>query len=472
MSYNQEEIELMAHLMRRAGFGAPRAELEERVDKGYEATVDELVDPDKYGFPQNDEDLLFRHFPVGILPGGVTDPGQGNYIWQILNTKRPLQEKMTLFWHHVFATGNSKIDNCDQMLDQINMFRTLALGNYRELLVKLAKNPAMIFWLDNNENHKDRPNENWGRELLELFSMGQGNYSEKDVFECSRAFTGWTIAAKLPRFPYGRFPWSFEYRADDHDDAEKEFLGQRGNFDGEDIIDIVVRQPATARFIARHLYNFFVADDVQVPAWLDVPPKDPVAINIIGDAFITSGYDMKETMRALLNSDFFKESLYKKVKSPAEVVAGTLNLVGDFKGRPRPGLTAMGVEPRNMGQALLDPPSVEGWHTGPEWIDSGSLVRRINFVADRVADISRPGVQDIVSRIEAKGTISPETLVDSCLDLLGPVDMGEGTKGELVSYASRDGDIQWNDGESRQASARRVGDMLALIASTREYQFG
>ena len=302
--------------------------------------------------------------------------------------------------------------------------------------------------------------------------MGQGNYSEKDVFECSRAFTGWTIAAKLPRFPYGRFPWSFEYRADDHDDAEKEFLGQRGNFDGEDIIDIVVRQPATARFIARHLYNFFVADDVQVPAWLDVPPKDPVAINIIGDAFITSGYDMKETMRALLNSDFFKESLYKKVKSPAEVVAGTLNLVGDFKGRPRPGLTAMGVEPRNMGQALLDPPSVEGWHTGPEWIDSGSLVRRINFVADRVADISRPGVQDIVSRIEAKGTISPETLVDSCLDLLGPVDMGEGTKGELVSYASRDGDIQWNDGESRQASARRVGDMLALIASTREYQFG
>jgi hypothetical protein len=132
----------------------------------------------------------------------------------------------------------------------------------------------------------------------------------------------------------------------------------------------------------------------------------------------------------------------------------------------------MGVEPRNMGQALLDPPSVEGWHTGPEWIDSGSLVRRINFVADRVADISRPGVQDIVSRIEAKGTISPETLVDSCLDLLGPVDMGEGTKEELVSYASRDGDIRWNDDESQQASARRVGDMLALIASTREYQFG
>ena len=465
------DIALMAHLMRRAGFGATRDELEKRVAKGYEATVEELVDPERFGVPPVDTDILFRYYPSLEIPGAPPN-GRSRVVYHMIQTQRPLEEKMALFWHHLFATGNSKVDNPTELERQFRMFRSHGLGSYRTLLVELAKDPAMIYWLDNNENHKDQPNENWGRELLELFSMGQGNYTEKDVFECSRAFTGWTIAAKLPRFPYGRFPWAFEYREDDHDEGEKEFLGQRGNFDGEDIIDIVVRQPATARFIARHLYNFFVADDVQVPAWLDVPPKDPVAINIIGDAFITSGYDMKETMRALLNSDFFKESLYKKVKSPTEVVAGTLNLVGDFKGRPRPGLTAMGVEPRNMGQALLDPPSVEGWHTGPEWIDSGSLVRRINFVADRVSDISKPGVQDIVNRIESMGTISAEKLVESCLDLLGPVDMGEGTREELTSYASRDGDVQWNDEDSRQASARRVGDMLALIASTREYQFG
>ena len=335
MAYGNGNIALMAHLMRRGGFGAPRAELEECAAKGYEATVEELVDPEKYGLPQNDEDLLFRHNPAGILPGGVTDPGQGNYMWQMVNTQRPLQEKMTLFWHHLFATGNAKIDNCDQMLAQINMLRQHALGNYRELLLEVSKNPAMIFWLDNNFNHKDEPNENWGRELLELFSMGQGNYTEKDVFECARAFTGWTISAKLPRFPYGRFPWAFEYRPEDHDDTEKEFLGQLGRFNGEDIIDIVVRQPATSRFIARHLYNFFVADDVQVPAWQHTQPRDPVAINQIGDAFNSSGYDMRETMRFIFNSDFFKEAMYQKVKSPAEVVVGTLNLVGDLKGRPR-----------------------------------------------------------------------------------------------------------------------------------------
>jgi len=467
-----DNIALMAHLMRRAGFGTARAELEVLAAKGYEATVDELVDPDKYGLPQNDEDLLFRHNPGAILPGGVPDPGMGNYMWQMVNTRRPLQEKMSLFWHHVFATGNSKLDNCDQMLTQINMFRQHALGNYHELLVEVSKNPAMIFWLDNNFNHKDEPNENWGRELLELFSMGQGNYTEKDVFECARAFTGWTISAKLPRFPYGRFPWGFEYKPEDHDDTEKEFLGQRGRFNGEDVIDIIVRQPATSRFIARHLYNFFVADDVQVPAWLHTPPRDPVAINQIGDAFNSSGYDMRETLRFILNSDFFKESMYQKVKSPAEVVAGTMNLVGDLKGRPRPGLTNIAVEPRNMGQALLDPPSVEGWHTGAEWIDSGSLVRRINFVADRVADLDRPGVQDIVQRVQAQGTLSPEQLVDSCLDLIGPAEVGNHTREELVFHAQQDGEVLWNSETESNKSARRVGDMLALIASTREFQFG
>ena len=144
-------------------------------------------------------------------------------------------------------------------------------------MVELAKNPSMIFWLDNNENHGNAVNENWGRELLELFSMGVGNYTEKDVREASRAFTGWTFETKIPRLPYGRFPWRFEYRAEDHDDGEKEFLGHRGRFNGEDIINIVVDQPACARFVVRHLYNFFVADEPQVPAWSIEAPRDPKA---------------------------------------------------------------------------------------------------------------------------------------------------------------------------------------------------
>ena len=166
-------------------------------------------------------------------------------MYYFVTSQRPLEEKMALFWHMLFATGNNKIDNPTEMKRQYRMFRARSLGSYRDLLVELAKDPAMIFWLDNNYNHKDAPNENWGRELLELFSMGQGNYTEEDVYECARAFTGWTISPKLPRGPVTRFLWGFEYKPEDHDDSEKVFLGQRGRFNGEDVIDIIVRQPAT-----------------------------------------------------------------------------------------------------------------------------------------------------------------------------------------------------------------------------------
>ena len=465
------DIALMAHLMRRAGFGAARQELEDRVAKGYEATVEELIDPDSYNIPEVDTYTLYRYYPGLDLPLAPSN-GRSTMMYHMINSKRQLEEKMALFWHHVFATGNSKIDNPTEIVRQIEMFRRRGMGNYRDLLVELAKDPAMIYWLDNIENHKDAPNENWGRELLELFSMGQGNYTEQDVFECSRAFTGWTISPKLPRLPLQRFYWGFEYRPEDHDDGEKVFLGHRGRFNGEDVIDIIVRQPATARFIARHLYNFFVADEPQVPAWQHTPPRDPPAVNIIGDIFVNSGYDMRSTMRVLFNSDFFKSEAVRwaKVKSPAEVVAGTMRLVGDFQ-FPRPGLQPIGEEAGYQGQELLDPPSVEGWHTGAEWIDSGSLVRRINFVADRVADLSMPGVQDIVSRVRARGTTSPEQLVESCLDFMGPLDVTEPTHDQLLNMAEQGGEVRWDTDEAASSSAQRVGDMLALIGASREYQF-
>ena len=190
------------------------------------------------------------------------------------------------------------------------MFREHGMGSYRQLLLEVSKNPAMILWLDNQENHKDSPNENWGRELLELFSMGHGNYTEEDVKEVARAFTGWGVADTIPgvgSITYNRFPWEFEYRAEDHDDGEKLFLGHRGRYNGEDIIDLIMKHPATTRFVARHLYNFFVGDEVQVPSWQDVAPRDPVALNIIGEAFQSSNYDIRSTLRVIFNSDFFKD---------------------------------------------------------------------------------------------------------------------------------------------------------------------
>ena len=467
----ESDIALMAHLMRRGGFGASRDELEARVAKGYEPTVEELIDPDRFGIPEVDRDILFRYFPWAERPANPHS-GRCNLVYHMIKTQRPLEEKMVLFWHQIFATGNSKIDNPTELVRQMELFRRHGIGNYRELLVEVAKDPAMIYWLDNNENHKDAPNENWGRELLELFSMGVGNYTEKDVYECSRAFTGWTIPTKIPRLPLYRSLWKFQYKEEDHDDGEKEFLGHRGRFNGEDIIDIIVKQPATARFVARHLYSFFVADEAQVPAWQTTPPRDPVAINIIGDALISSGYDIRSTLRVLFNSDFFKSEgvRWAKVKSPAEVVVGTMRLVGDFQ-FPRPGLLPIGEESGYQGQDLLDPPSVEGWNTGWEWINSGSLVRRINFASDRVSNIEMQGVQSIIRRVREGGAISPEEFLDSCLELIGPMEVGVATRQELASLAQQGGELRWNTEEEAIVSARRVGDMLAQIASSREYQF-
>ncbi len=464
---NKEDLAQMAHLMRRAGFGATHEELEQYVAKGYDATVEELINPPD-DMPAGDMIGLLRYMPNCLLPGGVPQPGQYNWMYNMITTKRPLEEKVALFWHQVFATGNSKVDNCDQMLEQLVMFRKYGMGNYREMLVELSKNPAMLYWLDNNENHRDAVNENWGRELLELFSLGVSNYTEVDVREASRAFTGWTIAPKLPRQPFGRFPWAFEYLGEDHDDGEKTFLGHTGNLNGEDIIDIIVKEPATARFICRHLYSFFVADEVQVPAWTIQDARDEDALEMMINAFEESGYEIKAVLRTMFNSDFFKNARYSKIKSPAEVVASTLKMVGSYQ-RPEPTIPDIGPEATYMGQSLLDPPSVEGWYTGQEWINSGSLLARINFVADRVANTSLPGIQTILDRIKGDGVSTPEELVEASLEHMGFLEVGEETMSQLLDHAKGEGAMNWSD---EAASGTRVGEMLALVGATTEYQFG
>ena len=463
----KEDLALMAHLMRRAGFGASKEELERLAEKGYDAVVDELTDPPE-DQPAGNMALLLRHMPGCLLPGGVPQPGQYNWMYNMITTQRPLEEKVALFWHHVFATGNSKVDNCDQMLEQLVMFRKYGMGNYREMLVELSKNPAMIYWLDNNENHRDAVNENWGRELLELFSMGVSNYTEVDVREASRAFTGWTIQPKLPRQPFGRFPWRFQYLGEDHDDGEKTFLGHTGNLNGEDIIDIIVKEPATARFICRHLYNFFVADEVQVPAWTINDARDEDALDQMMTVFEESGYDIRAVLRTMFKSDFFKNARFAKIKSPAEVVASTLKMVGTYQ-MPEPTLPSIAPEPSYMGQSLLDPPSVEGWYTGQEWINSGSLLARINFVADRVADTSLPGVKGIISQMKSDGVSTPEQLIDASLDHMGYLVIGEETRDQLMEHAKNGGNMDWSN---EAAAGTRVGEMLALVGATTEYQFG
>ena len=464
-----KEIALMAHLMRRAGFGATFGELEARAANGYEATVDELLDPE--GQPELERDLMMRYQPQWVSQAGL-EGQQEEWTYRMINTKRPLEEKIALFWHQIFVTGHAKCEYPKQQTIEFDMFRRDGLGKFDNLLQGLAKDPAMVIYLDNCMSHKDAINENWGRELLELFSMGVGmdgqiNYTEDDVKECARAFTGWTVTNSIPRYPYGKYEAKFIYDSGDHDFGEKTFLGETGNWNGEDIINIVAKQPGTARFISRHLYNFFVADEPQVPAWQDTAPGDPEMIKSLEDEYFRTGYDIRSMLRVLFNSDAFKNARFTKVKSPTETVVGTMRLVGDFS-IPKPGMNAMALNIRYMGQDLMNPPTVEGWHTGREWIDSGTLVERINFTADAVGNTGHPGIQAIIRRLGSQGpTITPEQLVDGCLDMLGAYELADVTRNEMLSLARSEGEIRTGTKEFED----RVGQMLQSIVATTEYLF-
>ena len=473
-----KDIELIAHLLRRAGFGATRDELETYAAKGYEATVEELLGSSVARDIEDDVIRRFHHELSGMMSPTATPE---YWLYLMATTNPPLREKVTLFWHGVFATGYAKVVQGKVMNEQIEMLRQNGMGSFRTLLAELSRDPAMILWLDNNDNHNGSINENYGRELLELFSMGVGNYTEQDVKECSRAFTGWTLAnhdymvLKSQRdsiWPYGRIAWQYEYRPEDHDDGEKEFLGQRGRFNGEDIVDIVVRQPATARFIARHMYHFFVADEPPVPQWPHTPPRDPEAVDVLAQAYFDSNYDIASVLRVLFSSDFFKSEScwYEKVKSPAELVAGVLRLTGEIQ-QAGPEIRERSTQMSLMGQILTNPPSVEGWHQGTEWIDTGTLMERLNFASEQVGNLDNPGVKSIVGSVVADGdgAISPERLVDRSLDQLGALSVSEDTRRSLIEYTSHEGDLD-SSAEPDEKAQQRVMDLLRMAVSTAEFQ--
>ena len=463
------EIALMAHLMRRAGFGAPYGELEARAAKGYEATVEELLRREE--LPDLEQDLMLRYQPGWVGKANLENE-QSEWTYRMINTRCPLREKICLFWHGILCTGHSKCEHCWQQIAEFDMFRRHGMGSFPNLLLELSRDPAMVFYLDNCMSHKGAINENYGRELLELFSMGVGmdgrpNYSEDDVKVCAQAFTGWTITNFIPRYPYGQYESAFVFDPGDHDESEKTFLGETGRWNGDDIIDIIARQPSAARFVSRHLYNFFVADEPQVPAWQHSPPRDPEAIKLLEAEYFRSKYDIRSMLRVLFNSDFFKEARFAKVKSPAETVAGTMRLVGDFA-LPKPGLLAVAMELGYMGQDIFNPPTVEGWHTGREWIDSGTMVERINFTADQVGNTNLPGVRAIIDRLSSEGeNISPGRLVDHCLEMLGGYQMGEQTRAKLVAHARNQAELRTGTEEFAQS----VGQILQLIVATPEYLY-
>lgn len=278
---------------------------------------------------------------------------------RMLTTRRPLEEKLTLFWHGHFATGENKVRDYRMMLRQNQMFREHASGTFRDLVVGILKDPAMLVFLDNGENIKKHPNENFGRELLELFTMGVGNYTERDVREGARAFTGWTNNVL-----------AFKFDADQHDFTEKTFLGRVGQLNGDEIIDTILQQPVTGEFVAAKLYRYFVREDIANSVKAE-----------LGRTFRGNGYEMKPLLkRIFLSKDFYSPPSYAtQIKSPVDLVVSTYRKMGLSE---VPTIPDFGRMTAGLGQALFNPPNVAGWAGGRTWITPSTLLQRGNTFRD------------------------------------------------------------------------------------------
>ena len=347
-------------------------------------------------------------------------------VWwasRMLTTKRPLEEKLTLFWHGHFATGDAKVRDYRMMRRQNEMLRTNAEGSLRALLVGILKDPAMLVYLDNGENVKAHPNENFGRELLELFTMGVGHYGERDVREAARAFTGWTNDVL-----------EFRFDRDQHDFGTKTFLGRTGTLDGTDIIDTILGQPATGEHVAGKIYRYFVRDDIS-----------PAVTTALGRGFKAGGFELKPLLRRIfLSKDFYSApSTASQIKSPVVLVISTYRKMGL---RTLPTIPDFGRLTSSLGQTLFDPPNVAGWAGGRTWITPATLMQRGNLFRD-------------VLFAEAKGFRAPDRLMPFTYARVGEniakgMNITEATKegtGDAESNAQVDRDEDYN---TRYASYR------------------
>jgi uncharacterized protein (DUF1800 family) len=285
------------------------------------------------------------------------------YWWanRMVATNRPLEEKMALFWHGHFATSEDKVRDYRKMYKQLQLFQTKGLGDFRELLIGVAQDPAMLAYLDAGVNVKGAPNENFAREIMELFTMGVGNYTEPDIREGARAFTGWNFVGT-----------KFVVNNDKHDGEEKTFLGQRGKFDGVQVVDIILKQPVTAEFMAAKMYRFFVREDIS-----------PQLRKQLGDMLRNNKYQVAPLLETMFRSrDFYSSaSCGAHIKSPVELVVSTYKKLGS---RDIPGVPDFHETTSALGQTLFWPPTVAGWAHGRSWITPGLLIERGNFARDVV----------------------------------------------------------------------------------------
>jgi uncharacterized protein (DUF1800 family) len=340
---------LYGQLLRRAGFGAAPGELDQWLELSWSEAVDRLVDYDSIDNQALEDRLAALKLDLSKAPDI-----QRWWLLRMAFSARPLEEKMTLFWHGLLTSSLTSAKP-EMMLTQNKLLRAHALDNYGTLLKAISRDPAMMRWLNLAENKKGHANENYARELMELFTMGPGNYTEDDVRESARAFTGLVVR---PNGETVLVPAQ-------HDNGQKTFLGRTGNFGPDEIIDIILEQPATPTFLATKLLRFFVA-----------PNPTQASIDAVAASLSSTRFDMRAAMRTLLNlPELQVPSSYRAlIKSPAELVAGTLRqLAIETDAAQIPKLMVA------MGQILFDPPNVAGWPGGSWWLNSGTWLARLNF---------------------------------------------------------------------------------------------
>jgi len=370
---------MAAHLLNRAGFGGTPEEIKSLADLGparavaslinYEAVPDPAPNPE-WAKPNPDEIAKYREAFRNGTPEQKKDAQreqQQTYQRRMLELRgwwlrrmaygpRPFQEKMVLFWHGHFATSIDKVRNPYFMWRQNDLFRRLATGNWRDLLLATGKDPAMLIWLDQAQSRRDHPNENYAREVMELFSLGEGHYTEHDIAEGARAFTGWSMS--LP-------DQSFMFRPFIHDNGEKTFLGQTGNFDGDDIIQIIVSQPQAARFITGKLWNYFAGS---------IPSSE--LNDALAAVLRANGNNFKPFLQTMFRSrEFYGDDIVRnQVKSPVQWLVGSVRML---ECELPPPLLSWGMT-RQLGQDLFAPPNVKGWDGGVTWITTNTLLTRYN----------------------------------------------------------------------------------------------
>jgi uncharacterized protein (DUF1800 family) len=428
----------VARLHRAAGFGATRGELERDVNASPAECVARFFNPPD---PSEDERAVLEGLRAGAFGSGDAKRLRAYWLYRMLFGNDPLRERLTLFWHGHFATSLVKVESVRAMGAQVETLRGRALGEFAALLEAMTSDPAMLAWLDGGRSKRERPNENYAREFLELFTLGKGAYAEKDIREAARAFTGWTPGSGH-RMVDDANP-DFEYDPEMHDTGIKTFLGQSGPWKAGDVVRITLQHPEAARHLARKLYRAFVAETAD---------PGPALIEPLAEVLRASRYSIERVMEVILRSrHFYSMATYRRrVKSPVEYTMGLLRMLE--VPRAQVNLLAAANACERQGQALFAPPNVKGWDGGPTWINSSTLLERLNWASDLIWGNATFGMPACSPAAWAKDHgVEPAAAAAAFVDLLLQGDLAASAR-ELIAAAGRDG----NDDGLRKALQRIV----------------